>query len=456
MTMDRQANLVFLCKAFVLLQITAAVGLAVAEVRPASGPRTHYGFQHRGPLFMESRYAHLCVDVNLLPFGELIRLAEEMVDVLAKRAINNPFAGTAELLETWTMLNARTQWMNTTYNEMKWFYTFDDEQDGEAVEVRVKRFIFQALIAGALGGILGGGLYGFATGQDTQRLREQIEALEYRVSNLIHVAEMNDKNIHAIDDDIEKMKRISNRMAEAVTANTLELSLVELALKISNTIAAASERLAVIRLIASMASANRVSHDVLPYKEAQKEMKKLQVLAAKEGRKLVTTDVRKMLNMEATLLPGKGGKFSIMIHVPTYSEELTLDVWKYESYAMFDESNNVNLRVKGENGYLAVTPDGRFFAELSAEAMASCHVIGKWRSCPDVKQLREDHNQSCLMSLFLGHQDQAMKLCQMHVEPVAVNVDAVGNNQFRVSTSHAMKNDRIRFVCLVFYFVEYC
>ena len=427
----------------VIIQAAAFVGMVTAEVRPASGIRTHYGFQARGPLFMDSVFAHLIVDVDLRPFGSVVEQAEAMVDAMMAMAVST--MPSSDVLEIVGALGGRIKWINDTYTELRMYYTSIPEDGVD--EVRVKRFIFAALLAGAIGGLMGGGLYGYATGGQVDQFREDLNSLAYRLDKLIHVAEIQDKSIHVMDKDVERLKAMANRMADAIRQNNIDIGFMEMATKTELVLSAATERLSVVRMVAGLASAGKVSHELMPYGSVKAELDKLQRVVSQQNRRLVTTDVKKILQMEATLLPAKNDQFAVMIHVPTFREDQVLNVWKYESYSMYDEKNHLNLRVKGENGYLAVTQDEKLYVELTAEALAACHVIGKWRLCPDVRQLRDDYNASCLMSLFLGRQADAMKICQLHVEAVTVNVDAIGGNHFRVSTSRAEENQRVHFVC---------
>lgn len=428
------------------------VTMVTAVIHPVGGVKTHYGFQPRGPMFVESKYCHLLVDVDLTSFGEAVKLAEKMISTMGLyMATNALYLGSdfQHMKEMYDLVSARAKAMNMTYTQLRMYYTaVMDEENPEDVEVRAKRFIFTALLGGALGGLMGGGLYGYISGGQTAQFREQLDSMEFRMSKLVHVAEMADKSIHVLDDDLSRLKQMSNKLADAVVKNTVKLGLLEFATKMEAVVGTASSRMSMVEMVAAMASANRVSHGLLPYEETKREFAKLGQMAEAVNQKLVTTDVRKLVSMEATLLPGKNNRFSVMVHVPTYREDLVLEVWRYESYALYDEENHVNLRVKGENEYLAVAKDGKFFTELSAHVLASCHVIGQWRMCPDVTQLREDSNSSCLMSLFLGQQKQAMRICQLQVEPVVINVDPVGGGHFRVTSSKAHENMRITFTCI--------
>ena len=442
MSAERRRELRQLIQLLAIIVVMAFVGLVTAEVRPATGVRTHYGFQARGPIFLDSTYAHMVVDVDLQPFGALIMQAEEMLSIYANHLAGSPMD--TDLLETWFILEGRVKWMNITYNQLRAFYT---DAEGEDVEARMKRFIFTALLAGAIGGLTGSGIYGYVTGGQTAQLREDFNNLQYRLDKLVHVAELADHNIQILDGDVARLKSMANRLAEHVVKNRVGLNWLELTTKVSTVIDVAADKLAVIRTVTAAASANRVSSELLPYAEAKKEFAKLQRMVEMKSRKLATQDARKLVTMEATILPGKGNKFAIMTHVPTFKDELVMQVYKYNSYAVYDENSHVNIRVKGSHTYLAVSEDKKFFTELSADQLAGCHIIGQWRNCPDVKSVREDYNSSCLMMLFMGHQKEALKLCQLHIEPVVINVDAVGRNTFRVSNSRAADNMRINFRC---------
>ena len=424
-----------------LVYLVAIVGLISAEVRPVGGVRAHYGFEPRGHIFMENKFAHLVVDVNLSQFEEVVRVTEKIVDVLmlkkAAAPLSDPFGSLGVIMD-------RVRWMNVSYEQIVNYYT--EVEDEQNLEVRTKRFVIAALLAGAIGGLTGSGLYGYMTGGQSAQVRENIDKLDFRVSKLVHVAETQAHSITALDDDLSRMKKMTNRLASAVQQDEDGLQFVELATKVLAVVDATAGRLDAMRLVASMASANRVSHELLPFEEAKREFAALKKMVEAQGRKLVTEDVRKIVTMEATMLPGKG-QFSVVIHVPTYHVDRVLEVYKYESYAFYDEARKVNLRVKSENTHLAVAIDGRFFTELSADQLASCHIMGRWRWCPDVRQVRDDANGSCLMSLFLGEQADAMRLCPLHVEPVGVNVDVIGGNTFRLATSTKEANQRVHFAC---------
>ena len=163
--------------------------------------------------------------------------------------------------------------------------------------------------------------------------------------------------------------------------------------------------------------ANSISTDMISLPEARRAWEAIKEKARILGSRMVFDDAMILFQLPASFVITTDEILTIIIHVPTVLETLTMHSPIMTPVAASKGNNTIILNMEETSDQLAVTTMGDWFTIITIADLKKCVQIQSHNFCPQLKVLRKDFQSTCLGALFKNAREGIAKQCKMEISP---------------------------------------
>ena len=157
---------------------------------------------------------------------------------------------------------------------------------------------------------------------------------------------------------------------------------------------------------------NRLSPNLVTYKELNSALGKMRNKAFKTGKALMLKNLADVFQYHADFVSFDTGRITALVHLPLYLPQNKLRLYKYLPTPIASIGDKTQILLSAKETYIALNEDGTFYASLTeSQIRHKCRIINDIHLCDDIYVLKKTKHKSCILDLFHNDIKAASKSC---------------------------------------------
>ena len=389
----------------VVILITVISANKIGETQPHV--HISQNFRRVGTLATGLSYGHIH---STIKFSSLKHAVKSVIKILNERLQKESTSTTEK--DYIKMMSPQLQIANDAIEDLQDLF-FGENNGRSEINVRNKRQIFLG-IAIALG-IFNTGMSIYNT-EEIVRLHSEISKMRNDMlvgfKHVVHILQEEEHAIHQITNNINLLKENIRYTLEALYNQEAELIQIKNAMTVGATISNLNAEVAAWGRGLESLSHGRLHPTLVDKKAVRTAFNNIAEKAGRIGLKTLYSDYRSVFRSPISYFATQKESIIVMVHIPLIEHE-PLELFEYLPIPV--HVNNLFMTLEGNKNLLATDMQGRTGLEMSLSELSKCQSEnihdGKLWICPNTNLLQNRIRNTCLGSIFYGHQNEALKHC---------------------------------------------
>ena len=157
---------------------------------------------------------------------------------------------------------------------------------------------------------------------------------------------------------------------------------------------------------------NRLSPNLVTYKELNSALEKMRNKAFKTGKALMMKNLADVFQYHADFVSFDTGRITALVHLPLYLPQNKPRLYKYLPTPIASIGDKTQILLSAKETYIALNEDGTFYTSLTeSQIRHKCRIINVIPLCNDIYVLKKTKHKSCILNLFRNDIKAASTSC---------------------------------------------